>query len=336
MAKELTEKRKGEHVETVLKKNVQYAQSSGFEDINFIHCALPEMSLSEVDLSCNFLGKKLSFPIIIEAMTGGYPNATGINKALASAAEKHKVAFGLGSQRAMLEDASLKSTYFVRDAAPSIPILGNIGAAQLKNYPIERIESLVSSIEADALAIHLNPLQEVVQPEGDKDFSGVLSAIEKLCGKLSVPVIAKETGAGISTEVALMLKNAGVKYIDVSGRGGTSWSKVEYARAKNAVSGFEEWGIRTVDSMMMCKGLLPLIASGGIRSGMDAAKSIALGADFAGAAYPFLVALKNKKLDLVLDEWKVQMTITAFLSGSKTYGDLKKAKLIIDNLSSPV
>ncbi len=329
MSKKLTEKRKGEHVEVVLKKNVQYKQGSGFDCISFIHCALPEMNLSEVDLSSDFLGKRLEYPLIIEAMSGGYSGAAAINKALAQAAEKHKIAFGLGSQRAMLENSSLRSTYYVRDVAPSIPIIGNIGAAQLKKYPIEIIETLVSSIEADALAIHLNPLQEVIQPEGDKDFSGILNAIAKLCNMLSVPVIVKETGAGISTDSALLLKKAGVKYVDVAGAGGTSWSKVEYIRTKNAVPGFEEWGIRTIDSLLMCKGILPLIASGGIRSGLDAAKSIALGADLAGAAYPFLLALKNKKLDATLSEWKTQMKIVAFLTGSRTYNDLKIAKLVI-------
>jgi isopentenyl-diphosphate delta-isomerase len=326
-----TEKRKSEHVNIVLSKNVQYERGAGFEHVEFVHCALPEIDFDDVDLSCDFLGKRLDYPLLIEAMTGGYKEAAKINKELATAAEKHRIAFGVGSQRAMLENPELKSTYFVRDVAPTIALLGNIGAAQLKKYPVESIESLVSSIEADGLAIHLNTLQEVLQPEGDKDFSGVLRVIEQVCERLDVPVIVKETGAGISTEIALMLREVGVRYIDVGGAGGTSWAKVEYRRGKNVVKGFEEWGIRTVDSILMCRGILPLIASGGIRSGIDAAKVIALGAEIAGAAYPFLVAMKNKRLDALINEWKEQMKIVTFLTGSKNYAGLRKAKLIIRN-----
>lgn len=323
-----TEKRKCEHIDLVLRKNVQYGRSAGFENVQFVHCALPEMNFSEVDLGCSFLGKKMKFPLMIEAMTGGYGEAKAINKALASAAEKHGIALGLGSQRAMLENGALKETYSVRDVAPTIPIIGNIGAAQLKKYPIESIEGLASAIDADAIAIHLNVLQEVLQPEGDRDFSGVLDKITELCNRNNIPIIVKETGAGINKRVALALKAVGVRYVDIAGAGGTSWAKVEYLRGKAAVPGFEEWGITTTQSLEMCKDTLPLIASGGIRSGIDCAKAIALGADLAGAAYPFLDALKGKKLDALLTEWENQLKTAAFLTGSKNHEDLKEAQFI--------
>jgi isopentenyl-diphosphate delta-isomerase len=325
--KSQTESRKKEHVDIVLNSGSQYSKSTGLERVDFLHNALPEQNFDDVDLQTKFLGKTVRYPIIISAMTGGYAEAGKINKDLASAAQKHGIAFALGSQRAMLENPGLKETYYVRDEAPDIPVIANIGAVQLKKYPVEKVLSLVSLVEADALAVHLNPLQEAIQPEGDKDFSGVLAAIKNLCEKSDVPIIVKETGAGISQDVAIKLKQAGVSFIDVAGAGGTSWAKVEYAR-KGPVPGFEEWGISTFDSIIQCRGVLPFIASGGIRSGVDAAKTIALGAELAGAAYPFLKALKEKRLDQELTTWENQMRIAAFLTGSRTFEELKKAKMI--------
>ncbi|MDD5340801.1 MAG: type 2 isopentenyl-diphosphate Delta-isomerase, partial [Candidatus ainarchaeum sp.] len=229
--KNQTESRKKDHVELVLSKGAQAAKSAGFERLDFIHNALPEISLEKVDLSTEFVGRRIRYPIIITAITGGYKDAESINRALAQAAQRHGIAFGIGSQRAMIENPSLARTYNVRSVAPDIPLLANIGAYQLKKYSPKQVESLVSSIEADALAIHLNSLQEVIQPEGDTDYSGVLDAITKTCERLSVPVVVKETGAGISQDVALKLKGAGVKWVDVAGAGGTSWSSVEYLRA---------------------------------------------------------------------------------------------------------
>lgn len=321
-----TESRKKDHVELVLRKDAQYAKTTRFERMDFMHNALPEIDLKDVDLSTTFLGKKISYPILITGMTGGYPAAKNINKELAKAAEKHGLAFGVGSQRAMIEKPKLKETYEVRSVAPNIPLLANIGAFQLKKYPFEQIESLVSSIEADGLAIHLNALQEVVQPEGDTDFSGVLDAIRKTCDRLSVPVVVKETGAGMNQSVAVKLKEAGASYIDVAGAGGTSWSKVEYFRS-GPVPGFENWGIPTADCIVMCRNVLPIIASGGIRNGIDGVKAIALGADLCGAAYPFIKAWKDDALDEFIGVFKNQMKICAYLTGSKNHEQLKKAKL---------
>jgi len=325
---EKTESRKKEHVELVLKEGAQYKKTAGFERVEFLHNALPEIALKDVDLSTEFMGKKLKYPILITGMTGGYSDAEQINKGLAKAAEKYGLAFGVGSQRAMIEKPGLAKTYKVRDVAPNIPLLANIGAFQLKKYSFEQIESLVSSIEADALAVHLNPLQEAIQPEGDTDFSGVLAAIQKTCEKLSVPVMAKETGAGMSQDAALKLKEAGVKYLDVAGAGGTSWSKVEYLR-EGPVPGFEDWGIPTIQSVLQCRGVLPLVASGGIRNGIDGAKSIALGAELCGAAYPFIDAMRAEVLDHFTETFEEQMRLCAYLTGSKTHADLKKAKLLI-------
>lgn len=321
-----TESRKKQHIDFVLDKGAQYVKTSGFERIDFLHNALPELSMDSVDLSVKFLGTALKWPIIICATTGGYGPAEKINRDLASAAQRHGLAFGLGSQRAMVEDPGLARTYKVRDVAPDVPLLANIGAYQLKKYSTKKIESMVSAVDADALAIHLNPLQEALQPEGDKDFSGVLCAITKTCDQLSVPVIVKETGAGISQDVAIRLKEAGVKYLDVAGAGGTSWSRVEYLRSKG-VPGFEEWGIPTAESIIQCRGILPLIASGGIRSGIDGAKAIVLGAELWGAAYPFIVAQSEGKLDAKIEKYTKQMRIAAYLSGSRTIEELKRAKL---------
>ncbi|MCI0503467.1 type 2 isopentenyl-diphosphate Delta-isomerase [Candidatus Micrarchaeota archaeon] len=327
MDKSKTESRKKDHVELVVSKGAQYARTTGLERMDFIHNALPEVSMDSVDLSVEFLGKTLRYPILITGMTGGYGDAEGINRSLAQAAQKYGLAFGVGSQRAMVEKPELAKTYRVRDVAPGVPILANIGAYQLKKYSLSQVESLVSAIEADALAIHLNALQEVIQGEGDTDFSGVLNAIGRTCEKLSVPVVVKETGAGISQDVAIKLKSAGVKYLDVAGAGGTSWSKVEYLRT-DAVPGFEDWGIPTAESIIQCRGVLPMIASGGIRNGIDGAKCIALGADMCGAAYPFIRALREHSLDGYIETFQNQMRMCAFLTGSRTHADLKKAKLI--------
>jgi len=325
--KSQTESRKKEHVDIVLQSGMQYSRTTGLERVEFVHNALPEIDIDNIDLSVHFLGKSISYPIIIEAMTGGYKEAEKINRDLATIAQEHSIGFALGSQRAMLENASLKKTYYVRDVAPEIPIIANIGAVQLKKYPIEKILGLVSSVEADALAIHLNPLQEAIQPEGDRDFSGVLNSIEKLRENSHVPIIIKETGAGISQEVALKLKLNGASFIDVAGAGGTSWAKVEYAR-KGLTPGFEEWGMDTMNSLIQCRGVLPMIASGGIRNGIDAAKTIALGAELAGAAYPFLKALSEKRLSEELTIWENQLRIVAFLTGCKHLDELKRAKMV--------
>jgi isopentenyl-diphosphate Delta-isomerase len=333
--------RKEEHVKAAMGAAADYVKGAGFGDVEFLHCALPELDLGKIDTRMKFLGHAFSAPLAIEGMTGGYPNAKAINERLAAAAEEHNVMFGVGSQRAMLKQPELANTFRVRNVAPHVFLVGNIGAVQLAEYKPAVIEKMVKDIDADALAIHLNPLQEAVQPEGERNFAGCLSKIAEVCDALDVPVIAKETGAGISASVAKKLKKAGVAAINVSGSGGTSWSRVEYVRwkrgegilgagAKEAtdgvVAGFEDWGIPTVESVAQCSGILPTIASGGIRSGIDAAKAIALGAQMAGAAKPFLMA-ENTATKIA--GWKAQLATTMFLTGCKDVAALGRAPLVI-------
>ncbi len=317
--------RKSEHVEAAKKKDVEYKAAPGFDDVRFVHGSLPEMDLAEVDSGCSLFGKKLSSPLIITGMTGGYPGAQGINLNLAAAAEKERLAMGLGSQRAMLEKPGLAATYKVRRTAPSVPLIGNIGACQLKNYGVRKVRSMLDEVEADALAIHLNPLQEVCQPEGDSKFSGILGQIGIFAKDLGLPVIVKETGAGISRDAAMQLKKAGVSMLDVSGAGGTSWSKAEYLRS-GARPVFAEWGNPTCECIAACSDVIETIGSGGVRSGLDAAKAIALGASFAGAALPFLRA---KDPAAEARTWKNTIKIAMLLSGSRNVSQLRMAKLII-------
>ncbi len=317
--------RKKDHVDSAMKKDVEYGVLAGFDDVRFVHNSLPEMDLAGADSSCRLFGKKMAAPLIIVGMTGGYPDAEAINLRLAAAAEKEGLAMGLGSQRAMIEKPELAATYKVRKAAPSIPLIGNIGGCQLKNYGVKKVRAMLDEVEADALAIHLNPLQEVCQPEGDNRFSGILQQIGIFAKDLGLPVIAKETGAGISRESAMALKKAGVKLVDVSGAGGTSWSKVEYLRSGERPV-FENWGNPTCECIAACSDVVEVIGSGGIRDGLDAAKAIALGASFAGAALPFLRAKEPQEEAKI---WKKAIRIAMLLSGSKNVADLKKAKLVV-------
>jgi len=317
--------RKKDHVESARKKDVEYALSAGFEDVRFVHQPLPEMAFDDVDTACRMFGKMLSSPILILGMTGGYPDASKINSKLAAAAEKEGLAFGLGSQRAMIEKPSLSSTYKVRKAAPTIPLVGNIGGCQLKKYGVKKVREALDAVEADALAIHLNPLQEVCQPEGDHDFSGILEQIGIFAHDLGMPVIVKETGAGMSMNAAIALRHAGVSMIDVSGAGGTSWSKVEYMRSGESPV-FENWGNPTCVSIASCSEVIETIGSGGVRNGLDAAKALALGSSFAGAALPFLRASSPEKEAAA---WKRDLKIAMLLSGSKNLWEMRRARLVI-------
>lgn len=330
-----TESRKSEHVKLVLNENVQaLSKTNGLEEVQFLHYALPEMNFSEVDVSAKFLGKNLKAPLIVTGMTGGYGDAEKINKDIAEACGEQGIVFGVGSQRAMIEKPELKRTYRVRDVAPNVFLCGNVGGYQLRKYSFKQIESLISSIEADALCVHLNPLQELMQPEGDRGWKGVLSCIEKLCSEVSIPVIVKETGAGINDEVAVELERAGVKAIDVSGAGGTSWSAVELHRAgMKERKEFWDWGIPTKQALEQCRKAikLPLIASGGLRSGMDVAKCIRLGANLAGAAYPFIKAQDTLGVKGVSEEislWVRELKTAMLLTRSQNLEELRRARLL--------
>lgn len=336
-----TSNRKIQHIYICAEEEVE-SKWSGFEDIFLVHNALPEIDKEAIDLSIDFLGHKFRAPLLIASMTGGHAETKKVNAALAAAAEELGIGIGVGSQRAAVENSSLEDTYsVVRDRAPNAFVYGNIGAPQLRKYGVEGIEKAVEMIGANAMAIHLNFLQEAIQPEGDVDARGVLAEIKEICKASKVPIIVKETGAGISHKIAWELKKAGVAAIDVGGLGGTSFAGVEYYRARAEEDAVREslgrlfwnWGIPTAISVVESKVSkdIPVIATGGIRSGLDAAKAIALGASLCGVALPLLKpALKGEKavvekLGLMIEELRVAM----FLSGSAAAGDLMKAELVI-------
>lgn len=289
--------RKQEHIEIALNRTVGFSnKSSGFETMDLVHCALPEMNVEDLQPGIEFLGKRLDFPLMITAMTGGFEGAKAINTALAEACQAGGIALGLGSQRQMLEDNNyLNSFTVIREKAPDIVLVGNIGAVQLVG--LKDLTSVCRSMEkigADALAIHLNVLQEILQPEGNKQFKGMLLGIERAVKSLDVPVIVKEIGCGISREVALRLADVGVKIIDIAGAGGTSWAGIESYRTdkKQLAREFWNWGIPTAASLRMVSDIrsLTIIASGGIDSGLTMAKAVASGAHLCGSALPFLRA----------------------------------------------
>lgn len=330
-----TEKRKMEHISIALKKKIEFkCKTNGLECIEFENCALPEIDLDAISLQTSFLGKKFAAPLMIEPMTGGCAGAEKINRQLAEAAEEEGIGFGVGSQRAMIEDPTLSHTFKVRDVAPNIFLGGDIGVTQLLEYTPKRIREAMEAIEADALFVCLNAAQEAVQPEGDGKWRGCLAALEKLCDQLGLPVIAKEAGSGISAKTAKQLENAGVSAIDVSGAGGTSWTAIEvYRKGSEAGNNFWDWGIPTAQSIAQCKSVtkLPIIGSGGLRSGLDCAKAIRLGASIAGAALPFLKAQSKGGSKAVQKEimlWKNELRIAMFLTASKDLNALGKAKLL--------
>lgn len=294
--------RKADHIRINLKEDVQSDLTTGLEKYRFIHKALPEIDLEKVDLSQVIFGKTLQMPLLVSSMTGGTEEATRINQILASAAQEMGVAMGVGSQRAAIEHPDLIASYQVRSFAPDILLFANLGAVQL-NYDcgVDQCQRAVDMIQADGLFLHLNPLQEALQPEGNTRFSGLLRKIETVCHKLPVPVIVKEVGWGISEETARQLESVGVTAIDVAGAGGTSWSQVEMFRMQDPhririAEAFRDWGISTADSILQVRRGAPrslVFASGGIRSGLDIAKSIALGATLGGIAGPMLLAASS-------------------------------------------
>ena len=334
-----TGKRKLDHIRICIEKEVEGA-GRPFDDLLFVHRALPGIDAGEVDTSCRFLGRDLTIPLMISGMTGGHPDTKEINVNLALAAQEVGVAMGVGSQRAALESPEVEETFSaVRDAAPSIPIVGNIGAVQLQRGGPEVVDRLAEMIDADAIAVHLNFLQESVQPEGETEARNAIGAIRSATDR-SVPIIAKETGAGISGEDALALMEAGVKIIDVGGFGGTSWSGVEAYRAEergdleSAGMGrlFWNWGVPTSVSVVECATAgAEVISSGGVRSGIDMAKSIALGASLAGAALPFLAPATEGSSAVVeaLRFYKRAFRTAMFLTASKRVSDLGSAPIIV-------
>jgi len=291
--------RKADHLDLATTGDVGFrSRTTLFECVELVHDALPELDVAAIDLSCTVLGKRLAAPILIAAMTGGTERAQRINRELASIAEERGYAFGLGSQRAILKNRESLPTYGVRDVMPRALLLGNLGVVQASKLSTEEVRDLVGLVQADALCIHLNPAMEVVQAEGDRDFRGGLATLERLNSELGVPVIAKETGCGLSGSVADRLRARGIRHVDVSGAGGTSWVAVEMHRATGANKSlgqtFRDWGIPTAASvgLMARRGFDTVFATGGVKDGLDIAKAIALGASAGGIARGALQALE--------------------------------------------
>lgn len=290
-------RRKTEHVRIALEQDVTFRLSAGFDGYRFVHQALPELDMAVIDLGVTFLGKRLRAPLLISCMTGGSEEALRINLNLAAAAQSAGVALGLGSLRVALEHPELAGSFQVRSAAPDVLLLANLGAVQLNyGYGVDECRRAMELAGADALVLHLNPLQEALQDGGNTDFAGLKDKIAAVAAK--IPVVIKEVGFGVSGEVARWAAESGVVAVDVAGAGGTSWSRVEAhfaagSRQRRIASTFAEWGIPTVESLLAARRAapgLPLIASGGVRSGLDVAKAIALGANLAGVALPLLRA----------------------------------------------
>lgn len=330
--------RKSDHIRINLEQDVQSGLSTGLENYRFIHRAIPEINLQDVDPGITLFGKVLSAPILISSMTGGTAESFAINQVLAQAAQQAHIAMGVGSQRIAIEHSELASTFQVRRFAPNILLFANLGAIQLNyGYSSDDCRRAVEMIEADALILHLNPLQEALQKEGQTDFSGLLRKIEKVCKELPVPVIAKEVGWGFSMQDIALLKQAGISAIDVAGAGGTSWSQVEMFRAEDEnlrrlAADFIEWGFPTAEVIVNVVDVAPemqIIASGGLKNGIDIAKCIALGASLGGMAGPFLKAatISLEETVKLISLLKAEIKTCMFATGSGTIDQLRLGKI---------
>lgn len=332
--------RKKDHIDICLKRDVQFNKlASGFEAYNFSHNALPEINIDEIDLSTEVLGRKVNAPIFISSMTGGLELGENINKNLATACQNLNLFMGMGSQRITLEMPESLNTFKVREVAPDIMIFANVGAVQLNyGYGQKELRYFVESIGANALYLHLNVLQEAIQPEGDKNFSGLIEKIINIAEDFPYPIFLKETGCGISAKTAEKFVNSNIKGIDVAGGGGTSWALIEAYRAKfpfQAKIGetFRNWGISTADSLIEVRQVIKdkhVFASGGIRSGIDIAKAIALGADAVGIAYPLLEpsTKSSEAVEELLRQYIEELRICMFCIGAKNIDDLKNSLIV--------
>lgn len=335
-----TQTRKADHLRICLDEDVQFHKNTnGLERYRFTHCCLPELNRSEIDLTTTFLGKSLGVPLLISSMTGGTPQAKTINFRLAEVAQQYQLAMGVGSQRVAVENPQVADTFAVRSLAPDILLLANLGAVQLNySYGLDECLRVVELLEANALILHLNPLQECIQPNGDTNFRELVDKIHILCNKVPVPVIAKEVGNGISAAMAQKLIEAGVSAIDVAGAGGTSWAKVESERAFNEQQRrlgltFADWGLPTAECIVDIRAIapnMPLIASGGLRNGLDVAKAIALGADLCGLAWPFLQAAaeSTEAVDALVQLLIAELTTVLFCTGNATLAQLQHSNVL--------
>ncbi len=331
--------RKADHIRINLEEDVSSSITTGLENYRFVHEALPELNLDAVDMTQTIFGKRVLAPILISSMTGGTEEAYRINQTLAEAAQHCGIAMGLGSQRSALEHPEFEYTFKVRPSAPDILLFANLGAVQLNyQYSLEACRRAIDMIEADALILHLNPLQEALQPEGDSLFAGLASKIEQVCRHLPVPVIAKEVGWGISERTARLLASAGVAAIDVAGAGGTSWSQVEMYRNEDenlarVAAHFRDWGIPTAQSIIEVQRGAPdvmVFASGGLKNGIDIAKCLALGASLGGMAGVFLKQASRSEEATIktIQEIQRELQICMFATGSSRISDLRQARLV--------
>ncbi|MGB3767780.1 MAG: type 2 isopentenyl-diphosphate Delta-isomerase [Phormidesmis sp.] len=335
-----TQERKADHLRVCLEEDVQsHRVTNGLDRYRFTHCCLPELDRKDIDISTVFLGKRVATPLLISSMTGGTEQARQINQRLAKTAQKFGLAMGVGSQRVAVENPDLTSTFSVRQYAPDALLFANLGAVQLNyDYGISQCQKAVDALEADALILHLNPLQEAVQTEGDVNFKGLFAKIEQLVKLLPVPIVAKEVGNGISAAMAQRLMDVGVAAVDVAGAGGTSWARVESERATDAKqrrlgNTFADWGIPTAECVVQIRELsatVPLIASGGLRHGLHAAKAIALGADLAGLALPFLQAASQSEaaLDEVCEALIAEIVTVLFCTGCANLSALRQPGIL--------
>lgn len=333
-------KRKTEHIRLCLTDNVEGVnKSTGLEGISFIHNALPEINFADIETSTRFLDKPLNAPFLVSSMTGGSELAAKINQNLAKAAEEKGWAVALGSTRALLESDAHQESFLIRRHAPSVPLIANIGAVQLNyGYGAEECQRIVDLTGADSIVLHFNPLQEAVQDGGDLNFESLLPKIEEVCSTVNVPVGAKEVGFGIDGTIAKKLYDAGISYIDVAGAGGTSWSQVEKLRSndplkKAAAEAFNNWGIPTKDCIVSVRSALedvPLVSSGGMKTGMDAAKALTIGADVIGFARKLLeAATESDKLVIeTMEQIELELKMTMFGVGARTLDELKNTKRV--------
>jgi isopentenyl-diphosphate delta-isomerase len=341
MGEETTARRKDSHLDLCATGDVEPAQNSTLlECVKLVHCAMPELDVEEVDLSTEFLGKRLRYPLLVTGMTGGTERAGAVNKDLALLAERHGLAFGVGSQRAMAEHPERTATFAVRDVAPTVPLLGNIGLYQAVAMGVDGVRKLADAIGADGMALHLNAGQELTQPEGDRDFRGGYKVVDGLVRAFGRRLLVKETGCGIGPDVARRLVELGVHNLDVSGLGGTSWVRVEQLRATGAQAEvgaqFSSWGIPTAAAIASVRRVVGndarLVASGGLRTGLDAAKVIVLGADVAGMALPLFRAQQTgglqgaeQALGVILTSLRQALVLT----GSRSCAELRQKPRVV-------
>jgi isopentenyl-diphosphate Delta-isomerase len=345
MGEEATAKRKDDHLDLCATGDVEPAQNSTLlECVRLVHCAMPEMAVDEVDLSTEFLGKKLRYPLLITGMTGGTDRAGAVNRDMALLAERHGLAFGVGSQRAMAENPQAGASFQVRQVAPTIPLLGNIGLYQAVGLGVDGVRRLAEAIGADGMALHLNAGQELTQPEGDRDFRGGYKVVEGLVRVFGARLLVKETGCGIGPEVARRLVELGVRNLDVSGLGGTSWVRVEQLRATGVQAQvgaeFSSWGIPTAAAIATVRRAVGpdarLVASGGLRTGLDVAKVLTLGADVGGMALPLFRAQQQGGLpaaEQALATILTSLRQALVLTGSRNCAELRqKPRIIVGEL----